>query len=64
VLVNDGQKKFCSTSGISDSVPYVTRACLYIGKYEGFDVLICQQTDEFMFGGESEASLRSLVSLI
>jgi hypothetical protein len=29
--------------------PLHHKACLYIGKYEEFDVLVCQQINNFMF---------------
>jgi hypothetical protein len=44
--------------------PLRHEACLYIGKYEGLDVLVCRQTDDFMFGGENEAYLRRLANNI
>jgi hypothetical protein len=28
-------------------------ACMYIGKYDEFDVLVFRKTDDFMFGGEN-----------
>jgi hypothetical protein len=37
---------------------------LYINKYEEFDVLVCRQTDDFMFGGKNSPSLRRLENLI
>jgi hypothetical protein len=44
--------------------PLRHEACLYIGKYEEFDVLVCRQTDNFMFGGKNEPSLHRLANPI
>jgi hypothetical protein len=44
--------------------PLRHKACLYIGKFENLEVLVCRQTDDFMFGGESEPSLRRLANKI
>jgi hypothetical protein len=44
--------------------PLHHEACLYIGKFENLEVLVCRQTEDFMFGGESEPSLRRLANKI
>jgi hypothetical protein len=39
--------------------------CLYIGKFfEELEVLVCRQTDDFIFGGEDEIYLRRLANKI
>lgn len=35
--------------------------CLYLGRFEGHEILCCRQTDDFLFGGEDEAVLRRLI---
>jgi hypothetical protein len=53
-----------STAPQGHRVPPRHEACLYIGKFEELEVLVCRQNDDFMFGGENEPSLRRLENMI
>jgi hypothetical protein len=39
-------------------------ACLYIGNYASFEVLVCRQSDDFMFAGVEEPSMCCLATLL
>jgi hypothetical protein len=44
--------------------PLRQEPCLYLGKYEDLPVLICRQSDDFMFGGKAEPVLRRLCTAL
>jgi hypothetical protein len=77
--VNGGQTKSSNTSAILNQNQFVKNLaynrdlkfkpifqepCLYLSQYEDMPVLVCHQSDEFMFGGETEAVLRRLCTAL
>jgi hypothetical protein len=44
--------------------PLRQKPCIYIGVYEDMSVLLCCQSNDFMFGGEMEPVLRRLCTAL